>query len=100
VRRFGQLPAVAFLVVAWLGAADAQTPGSDPPIGTAQMMSDGTVVLDLRATGPGTIVGHGRLTYPPGHPERQAVIDHLGGLRPGETKPVAPWPDPPARPAR
>lgn len=61
------------------------------PIGVATMLPDGTIVLDLRAEAPGSTVGRGRVTYPPGHPEYAAVLRHLGGLRPGEVKPVPPW---------
>jgi hypothetical protein len=77
------------LALAWL-LISAQAPA---PIGVATMAQDGTVVLDLRAEGLGRAVGHGRITYPPAHPDYRAVLDHLGGLRPGETKPVPPWPD-------
>ena len=58
------------------------------------MEPDGTIVLDLRAEGPGGIVGHGRLRYPKGHARYAEVLAHLGGLVPGETKAVRPWPDP------
>ena len=61
-------------------------------IGTATMDPDGTIVLLLRATGPG-VVGDGRITYAPTHAEYQNVLKHLGGLKPGESKPVPPWPD-------
>ncbi len=71
------------------GPALAQAPADS--IGTARMEADGTVVLDLIAR-QGATVGHGRLTYPPGHPERAAILRHLGGLRPGEVKPVPPFP--------
>ena len=37
--------------------------------------------------------GEGRFRYAPDHPRYQAVLRHLGGLRPGETKPVPPWDD-------
>jgi hypothetical protein len=55
------------------------------------MEPDGTVILDLVAR-TGGVVGQGRLTYPPGHPDRGAILRHLGGLRPGEMKPVPPFP--------
>ncbi|HXY08386.1 MAG TPA: hypothetical protein VEI52_11130 [Terriglobales bacterium] len=61
-------------------------------IGSATMEANGTIVLLLRATGEGGIVGDGRLVYPPAHPRYKEVLRHVGGLRPGETKPVAPWP--------
>lgn len=60
-------------------------------IGEATMEKDGTIILTLRATGPGGAVGDGRLIYPPSHAEYQKILKHLGGLRPGEKKPVAPF---------
>jgi hypothetical protein len=63
------------------------------PIGTARMLPDGTLELDLIATA-GSTRGHARLTYPPAHAEYKRVLEHLGGMRPGEEKPVPPWPDP------
>ena len=67
----------------------AQTPA---PIGTASMQPDGTILLDLRATGPGGARGDARLAYPPGHRDYDMILRHLGGLRPGENKPVPPFP--------
>ena len=60
-------------------------------IGGATMTEDGTIILDLRAEGPGGAVGDARLTYPPTHKEYRNILAHLGGLRPGEKKPVPPW---------
>ena len=62
-------------------------------IGVATMGPDGTIELRLRATGPGGMVGEGFLTYPPSDPHYAEILRHLGGLKPGETKSVAPWPD-------
>lgn len=62
-------------------------------IGTARMTQDGSVVLDLRAEGPGLTIGDAQFVYPASHPEHAAVLRHLGGLQPGETKPVPPWPE-------
>ena len=61
-------------------------------IGVATMREDGTIVLQLRAEGPG-VVGDGTLEYPQSHEQYRYVLDHLGGLRPGEQKPVPPFPD-------
>jgi hypothetical protein len=103
-RRFSGL-ALALAVcagVAFTGgctrAPRSQAPGHlDLPepasIGVARMDADGTIILDLRATADG-IVGDAQLRYSKDHPEYDAVLTHLGGLRPGETKPVPPWPDP------
>jgi hypothetical protein len=62
-------------------------------IGVATMGPDGTIELRLRATGPGGMVGEGFLTYPPSDPHYADILRHLGGLKPGETKSVQPWPD-------
>ncbi|HVO13189.1 MAG TPA: hypothetical protein VMX54_20775 [Vicinamibacteria bacterium] len=71
--------------------AAALAAGTPPAaIGVATMQADGTIVLDLTATSAGAR-GEARLVYPPGHAEYQSVLAHLGGLRPGETKPVPPW---------
>lgn len=60
-------------------------------IGTARMEPDGTIILDLIAR-DGATTGHGRLVYPRDHPDYAMILRHLGGLRPGETKPVPPFP--------
>lgn len=62
-------------------------------IGKAWMERDGTIVLQLRAEGPGGAVGDALLRYPANHREYDRVMRHLGGLKPGETKPVPPWPE-------
>jgi hypothetical protein len=60
-------------------------------IGGATMRDDGTIVLDLRLQS-GEMVGHALATYPKDHPDYARVLKHLGGLRPGEEKPVPPFP--------
>ena len=62
-------------------------------IGMATMEKNGTIILDLRAEDPKGAVGIGRLVYPPTHRQYKDILAHLGGLRPGERKPVPPWPD-------
>ena len=64
---------------------------SEASIGSAQMLPDGTLVLDLRAEGAGGKVGDSRLTYAKDHPNYSEVLAHLGGMKPGEVKPVPPW---------
>jgi len=70
--------------------APAATPAS---IGSATMTADGTIVLQLRATGPGPAIGDALIRYPKGHAKYGEVLKHLGGLKPGETKPCPPFPD-------
>ena len=69
------------------------TPPTKPPasIGSATMQDDGTIVLQLRAEGEHGEIGDAQLFYPPSHAQYDSVLKHLGGLKPGETKPVAPW---------
>ena len=67
--------------------------GQRENIGTATMQGDGAIVLSLRAEGPGGIVGDGQVTYRPSDPRYQEVLAHLGGLKPGQSKPVPPWAD-------
>ena len=62
-------------------------------IGSATMQPDGTLVLTLRAEGPGGLIGDAQVVYPPTHDEYREVLAHLGGIEPGESKPVPPWPD-------
>ncbi|MBR0682210.1 hypothetical protein GXW74_17090 [Roseomonas eburnea] len=74
------------------GAARAQPAApSAAPIGTARMEPDRTIVLDLIAR-QGGAMGDARLAYPPGHRDYDMILRHLGGLRPGETKPLPPFP--------
>jgi hypothetical protein len=67
--------------------------GPEKPIGMATMRPDGTVVLDLRAEGTHGETGVAQAVYPPSHPQYESVLQHVGGLRPGEQKLVLPWPD-------
>lgn len=62
-------------------------------MGVATMEADGTIVLQLRAEGPDPALGDGRLTYPRSHKDYDMVLKHVGGLKPGDSKPVPPWPD-------
>ena len=59
-------------------------------IGTAQMSADGTISLQLRAE-EGEMVGDSFFEYKPDSPEYAEILDHIGGLKPGEEKSVSPW---------
>ena len=60
-------------------------------IGTASMSVDGIVTLKLRATGSGAR-GDALVNYQRGHPSYEAILQHLGGLMPNETKDILPFP--------
>jgi hypothetical protein len=73
--------------------------GEDAPkkqpviIGDATMAEDGTITVNMRRTADGIIVS-GIVKYRVNDPHYREVLDHLGGMRPGETKLVPAWDDP------
>ena len=67
-------------------------PAAQESIGEARMLPDGEIVLDLYAVDSKTGArGHTQLRYPPSHPQYDDILEHLGGMQPGEQKPVPPW---------
>jgi hypothetical protein len=62
-------------------------------IGDARMQEDGTIVVNLRRTADGINVS-GVVSYPTTHPNYKEVLDHIGGMKPGEVKLVPAWDDP------
>lgn len=77
------------------GLPDESRPreNSEPAIGVASMEEDGTIVLRLIARGPGGLTGEGLLRYPRSHPQYKEILHHIGPMKPGESRPVSPWPD-------
>ncbi len=65
-------------------------------IGQATMAADGTVTLRLRAVSDEGAIGEAQFTYSPSDSDYASILEHVGGLEPGESKPVPPWPDEPA----
>jgi hypothetical protein len=85
---------LAISALLWASAALAQD-NAKPVlefIGTASMSADGIVTVHLTRTADGKYV-NGTFTYKPGDPDYAKTLQHIGGLKPGETKPVKPWPD-------
>lgn len=70
-------------------------PAADPsaPIGSASMDQNRIIYLQLRAEGPDGALGDAMFTYKPDDPRYQEIIKHVGGLEPGQSKPVPPWPE-------
>jgi len=88
--------AVALAMLIMLrSAGSAQDPPMTEPFitGDAKMMEDGTIVVNLRRTREGINVS-GIVKYPINSPHYKEVLDHLGGMLPGETKLVPAWDDP------
>jgi hypothetical protein len=69
-------------------------PGAAQPatIGVATMAEDGTITLLLRAESPAGALGDAVLTYKKSDPNYASILKHVGALKPGEQKPVAPFP--------
>jgi hypothetical protein len=63
----------------------------DRTIGTATMLADGTIVMNLRTS---MDTGTGRLTQKlkPTDVQYAVVLKQLGGLRPGQSKPMTQYP--------
>jgi hypothetical protein len=81
-------------VMAERAVGHRRMPADDLPektIGTALMSADGAVTLELRATGSGAR-GDALVSYQRGHPSYEAILRHLGGLVPNETKDILPFP--------
>lgn len=63
-----------------------------PAIGGATMGEDGTIHAWLHAYGPDGLNGESWPKIAPTDSQYQQWLDHLGGMKPGETKLVPPWP--------
>jgi hypothetical protein len=79
-------------IVAGLLLADLSAQAAPASIGAATMARDGTITLRLRAEGRG-MTGDGTLIYKRGDARYDEVERHIGGIKPGQTKPVPPWKD-------
>jgi len=84
--------AIASLAITALPATAQASAACDQTtsIGVATMAADGTITMRVRSLPPGPIA-EGTFVYAPGHPQYDAILKHLGGLAPGESKPVPPW---------
>jgi hypothetical protein len=72
----------------------AEAPKKDAVIiGDARMTEDGTIIVNMRRTADGINVS-GIVKYRVDDPHYKEVLDHLGGMRPGETRLVPAWDDP------
>jgi hypothetical protein len=76
-------------------AFDPEAPAS---VGSAEMAKDGTLRLMLRAETADGMIGEMTMVVPPGDPRYAGYVAHLGGMRPGDAKPIPPFPEPPIDP--
>jgi hypothetical protein len=80
------MPALLAISIAPAIAEPAQ-----PIIGTATMASDRTITLDLYGDKSNDYAA-GHFEYKTTDKDYAVVLAHLGGLKPGEHKPVPAWP--------
>lgn len=83
-------------ILAFLALSGATSAAESPPasVGVARMLDDGKILVGV--PGPNdNDRAEGVLVVEPGDSTYQRLIDHLGGLKPGETKLIPPWPGQP-----
>ena len=66
-------------------------PPSPAVIGMATMSSDRTIHLHLWGKSEQGAVAEGVFDYKPDDPKYQQILQHLGGITPGQSKPVPPF---------
>ena len=62
-------------------------------IGIATMREDKTIILHLRAEDQGDTIGDAYFEYPQNHAQYKMILEHIGKIETGESKPVPPWPE-------
>jgi hypothetical protein len=72
----------------------AENPVAAPSVGVARMLANGTILVGIRGAEPDGAL-QAVLMVEPGDSTYQPIIEHVGGLKPGETKSIPPWPDTP-----
>jgi len=60
-------------------------------IGSARLREDGSIELMIRATQPNGDFGEAMFIIPPDDKRYDNILAHVGGLEPGEAKPVPPF---------
>lgn len=68
-------------------------PEPQASIGMAQLDEEGNIVMTLRALSDDGHFGEATLVIPPYDDRYDSILAHLGGLEPGDIKPVPPFPD-------
>jgi len=60
-------------------------------IGVVWMERDRSIVVKLRAEGPDGIIGDAQFIFKRRSPRYEQVMRYLGGMNPGEARPVYEW---------
>jgi hypothetical protein len=67
---------------------DADMPES---VGVASMRADGTLEMQLRTVAADGTIGESMLLVGPKDPRHAQMVKHLGGIKPGQGKPIPPF---------
>jgi len=70
--------------------ASSENPTAQKSIGIVRMLADRSILVGVGAGDRAQAV----LQLMPGDTQYQPILDHVGGLKPGETKSIPPWPEP------
>jgi hypothetical protein len=83
---------LAFSGVVWAAEnPPTENPATEKSVGMAHMLENGTILVGV--SGPDAdSQAQAVLMVQPGDSTYQPLLDHIGGLKPGETKPIPPWP--------
>jgi|APMI01.1.fsa_nt_gi hypothetical protein len=71
---------------------DASQEPQPKQIGSAYMTEDGTLEMSLRAVAADGTIGEAMLVIAPDDARYATMVKHLDGIKPGEGKPVPPFP--------
>jgi hypothetical protein len=73
---------------------DFQPPEKKPAddVGSAYMEADGTLEMRLRTETDDGTIGEAYLVIAPADPRYAAMVKHLDGIKPGEGRPIKPFP--------
>lgn len=84
---------LASVLASFLVAGCALDPVEMPStIGSAKMLPDRSIHLQLRADTTDGAIGDALFVIRPGDKDYESTLAHLGGLEPGQSKLVRPWP--------
>ena len=79
------MTAAAPLVVPWVMVTSPAKESKEKTIGSVKMLSDGVIVLTLRAK-TGGVIGDAEFSFTKDEPKYAEILRHVGGLKPGEEK--------------
>ena len=63
-------------------------------VGSASRLADGTIRLELRTETPDGTIGEALMVVAPDDVRHPGILAHLGGLEPGKSCPIPPFPLP------